>query len=32
VTEQDLAGKNARFVNFQDSANLYAAADKVVTY
>jgi predicted peroxiredoxin len=32
VTEQDLAGKNARFVTFKDSAELYATMDKVFTY
>jgi hypothetical protein len=32
VTEQDLSGKNARFITFKDSAELYASADKVITY
>jgi hypothetical protein len=32
VTEQDLDGKNAKFINFQISAELYATVDKVVTY
>lgn len=32
MTEQDIAGKNATFINFQVSAELYATVDKVVTY
>jgi hypothetical protein len=32
VTEKDLAGKNARFITFKDSAEMYATMDKVFTF
>jgi len=32
VAEEDLKGKNARFVNFQDAAELYAIHDKVAAF
>jgi hypothetical protein len=32
VTEQDLAGKNARFISFKESAELIATSDKYLIY
>jgi len=32
VTEEDLQGKNARFINFADSAEAYATADQVFVF
>jgi predicted peroxiredoxin len=32
VTEEDLKGKNARFITFQESAELYVTMDKVFIF
>ncbi len=32
VTEEDLKGKNARFITFADSAEFYATIDKVTVF
>ena len=32
VTEDDIKDKNAKFINFQDSAEAYAAADRVFVF
>jgi hypothetical protein len=32
VSDEDLKGKNAGFITFKDSAELYATMDKVFTF